>query len=313
MILVTGGLGYLGGRIVSYFIDSGQTVRIASSRIKPEIPEQFSSCEIVYINFNDSITLENACDKVSFVIHLAGLNAKESKEDAKAALFVNGLGTLKLLEAAEKKGVSRFLFFSTIHVYGFPLVDQIEESLLPLPIDQYSITNRLAEDYVLSANRNKKLKGAVIRLSNAVGKPVIYRSNCWSLVVNDLCHQAIKLKSLKINSDGRQSRDFIAIKDICNAMEFIMTLPNKKFRGEIFNLGGTAHTIYEIALLIAERYYILFGFKLKIETQVQVKSKELSDKFVFSTRKLDKLGLVSKNHLIFEIDQLLKYCDKNSK
>ena len=47
MILISGGLGYLGGRIAEYLLNSGFHVRIGSSRINPEIPLNLSSCEVV--------------------------------------------------------------------------------------------------------------------------------------------------------------------------------------------------------------------------------------------------------------------------
>ena len=226
-------------------------------------------------------------------------------------MLVNGLGTLKLLQAAEKEGVHKFLFFSTIHVYGSPLIDNIDETSELSPSNYYSISNRLAEDYVIYANQHGKISGAVVRLSNAVGKPIDYESNCWSLVVNDLCHQAVKFNYLKLNSDGKQKRDFIPITDIFEAVVFLIELPYSEYNGQIFNLGGKAFTIYEIALLIAERNKILFGINIDIEAEKTLKNDLNFSDFYFNTNKLANLGFKQNNNLSFEIDLLLQFCAEN--
>jgi len=308
MILITGGLGYLGGRIASKLVFSGLSVRIASSRKNPKVPKVLSSCDIVHIDFSNVNSLEAACKDISIILHLAGINAQTSEDDPESALLVNGLGTLKLLQAAEKKEVSRFLFFSTVHIYGSPIRGKIDETVLPIPSNHYSITNRLAEDYVLLANRHGKISGAIVRLSNVVGKPIDDGSNCWSLVVNDLCRQAIESQYLKLTSDGKQQRDFITISDVCDIVGFLIELPFNQYRGEIFNIGGKVYTIYEIALLIAERYHSIFGTIIRVEIGKNPIKEIISNDFHFNTNKLENLGFKLNNNLRSEVDLLLQYC-----
>ena len=312
MILITGGLGYLGGRIAAQLILAGLKVKIGSSRKNPKIPKALSSCDIVYIDFFDNKSLESACNKVSIILHLAGINAYNSEDDPESALLVNGLGTLKLLKAAEKEGVHRFLFFSTMHVYGSPLMNKIDETKVPSPSNHYSISNRLAEDYVIHANQYGKISGAIVRLSNAVGKPINDESNCWSLVVNDLCQQAVEFNYLKLTSDGKQQRDFIPIADICDAVLFLIELSDNQYSGQIFNLGGAVFTIYEIALLIAERNNSIFGTTIEIEVEKNPKKEIISNTLYYHTNKLANLGFKQNNNLSSEIDLLLQFCANKS-
>ena len=95
MILITGGLGYLGVRITDYLLTLGYDVKIATSRKSPVIPEKFAKCECVKIDFNNEQSLYNAVDGVEHIIHLAALDADSSKKNPESALLVNGLGTLK--------------------------------------------------------------------------------------------------------------------------------------------------------------------------------------------------------------------------
>lgn len=308
MILITGGLGYLGGRIAAHLILAGFKVRIASSRKIPKIPNVLSSCEVVYIDFLDNDSLEDACNNVSIILHLAGIDAHNSRDDPESALLINGLGTLKLLQAAEKEEVNKFLFFSTIHVYGYPLVNRIDETKVPVPSTHYSISNRLAEDYVMLASQHGKISGAIVRLSNAVGRPIDDESNCWSLVVNDLCRQAIEFNYLKLASDGKQQRDFIPISNICDAVEFLIELSESQYSSQIFNLGSEVYTIYEIALLIAERINLIFGINIEVEIEKNSKKEVISNNLHYNTNKLASLGFKQNNSLSSEIDLLLKFC-----
>jgi len=311
MILITGGLGYLGGRIAAHLVLLGFPVRIATSRKNPIIPKVLSSCDIAQIDYKEPKSLQSVCKKVSIILHLAGINAKTSEDDPENALLFNGLTTLKLIEAAQKEGVSKFLYFSTIHIYGNPLTGKVDEEELPRPISHYSITNRIAEDYVILANSYGKLSGAVVRLSNAVGKPIDNLSDCWSLVVNDLCRQAVEKQCLQLNSEGKQQRDFIPITDICNAVEFLIKLPDTNFNGQIINLGGRTYSIYEIALLIAKRSKSILGINVEIKKETKSIKETSSNNLNYKNNKLVNLGFKSKNNLNFEIDQLLQFCNNN--
>ena len=105
VVLITGGLGYLGGRIVKHLLSLGFRVRIASSRSSPSVPGELSECEVFSYNLAEESTLSKVCKNVSSIIHLAALNAQQCNHDPEAALLVNSLGTLKLLNAAKKNGV----------------------------------------------------------------------------------------------------------------------------------------------------------------------------------------------------------------
>ena len=78
MILITGGLGYL-GKITSYLLALGYKVRLASSRSNPEIPENLSSCQVVKIDLQELKSLESSCEGVAGIIHLAALDASGSQ------------------------------------------------------------------------------------------------------------------------------------------------------------------------------------------------------------------------------------------
>ena len=308
MILISGGLGYLGGRIAEHLLNSGFHVRIGSSRINPEIPLSLSSCEVVICDLSDKRSLENACKNVSSIIHLASLNAQECDHDPEAALLINGLGTLNLLNAAKKMGVTKFVYFSTAHVYGSPLQGIIDENSTPRPIHDYAITHRLAEDYVLQANSNKDITGSILRLTNSVGSPLNSKANCWMLVVNDLCKQTVLNQSMELHSDELVQRDFIPISTVCSTVVDVLT--SDVLDGEIANISSSVVlTLRELTNLIADRSEVVLGFRPNINFKRLPKGKPLESLFI-SNSKLKSSGCIIDTDLSYEIDQLLLNCNQ---
>lgn len=308
MILITGGLGYLGIRITDYLLTLGYEIRIATSRSSPIVPETFNACECVKIDLNNEESLYNAVDGAEYIIHLAALDADSSKKNPESALLVNGLGTLKLLSIAESQSIKRFLYMSTVHVYGSPLRGLITESSATQPMHSYSITHRLAEDYVISYNQQNSLAGVVFRLSNAVGSPSDGEGSAWKLVVNDLCKQVVINKSIQLHSNRYLLRDFVPMTTVVKAVSDSLTNPS--YVGEIFNLSsGISLSLGELADLISVRSQRLLGFKPNIYFNGVNENNYLKQNLIISNTKLRDLGFEIEQDISKEIDKILLNCN----
>ena len=234
-ILVTGGNGYLGGRIVEYLTQKGFHVKVGDRNI-----------------FLTDNSLDFSCKGVVVIIHLAAMNAYNSSKNPESALLVNGLNTLRLLCSAERMGVSKFIYFSTAHVYGSPLSGALNEGVTPRPVHHYSITHRLSEDYVLEADSRGNISGVVFRLTNAVGPPIKKSTNCWMLVANNLCRQVATDRKIILNSNVLIERDYVPISSVNSAVYFALIYD--KLNSGIFNLSsGCSYTLGELAELISNR------------------------------------------------------------
>jgi UDP-glucose 4-epimerase len=308
LVLITGGLGYLGGRISEHLKESSYQLRIATSRDNADVPEELSGCDIVKIDLLNSETLESACEGVTAIIHLSAMNAQNCMSDPEQALLVNGLGTSNLITAALKQNVKKILYFSTAHVYGSPLRGEINENTLPKPTHTYSITHRLAEDYVIEANESNHIHGVVFRLSNAIGLPVDKNADCWSLVVNDLCRQIVTNGSMLIHSSKSVQRDFVSITDVCRAVLFFLKKHDDSLAGEVFNItNGVSITLKELSEVLISRSKLVLGFKPEIK--FQNKSEEIeSEKLILSNQKIQKVGFSFSSNLEQEIDNLIRHC-----
>ena len=265
-VLITGGLGYLGGRICRAFSEAGWFVRVTTRRAISAAPKWAASCDVVELDANNEADLRRACAGCNLLVHLAAANEVDSARDPKSALRVNGQEGLAWLLAAEAEGIKRIVYFSTAHVYRAPLVGRFDEQTLPNPRHPYAITHRVMEDFVLAAHASRRMEGVVLRLSNAIGAPVDPNINRWTLVANDLCRQAVVNGSLTLKSSGLQLRDFIALADVTRAVLHFSELSRGKLQDGLYNLGsGHSTSVYDLAGLIATRASLILGRDITIE------------------------------------------------
>ncbi len=308
-ILITGGLGYLGGRVSKYLSETTDyELRITTRKNPNDCPVWLKNGEIIKLDFVSDNDFSLLCEGVKCVIHLAAMNEIDCASDPVSALAVNGLGSLKFLNAALKAGVKRFIYFSTAHIYGSPLQGIINEKSCPRPVHPYAISHRTAEDFVLSAHDKKAIVGIVLRLSNGLGCPVSSDINRWTLLVNDLCRQAATTGKLILKSSGIQKRDFIALTDVCRAVSHLLTLPAERCLDGLFNLGGECSmSINEMAGLIADRCNKVLGFMPEI-VMLKTKDNNISMPLEYSIDKIKSTGFELNRNIIEEIDSELKFC-----
>jgi len=309
IILITGGLGYVGGRITKYLSDNyNYKLRITTRQTVVQIPSWLRNGEIIQVDLMSEESLKSACAGIKHIVHLAALNEIESSTNPELALTVNGLGSLKLLCAAEKAGVERFIYFSTAHVYGAPLQGTITEKSLPLPVHPYAITHKTAEDFVLASHDQKVLTGIVLRLSNGFGAPMRPDVDRWTLLVNDLCRQAVTTRKLVLRSAGFQKRDFITLLDVSRAVSHFLGLPVDQCGNGLFNLGGECSMrIIDMVKLIAKRCYKVLGFKPKIIRPAPL-PEETPTALDYRIEKLKSTGFILNKNTNAEIDATLLFC-----
>ena len=307
-VLITGGLGYVGGRIAQALQHSGQfRLRLATRSAAPPPLAWLPDAETVTLDVTSEADLDKACKGVSSIIHLAALNEHECLADPQRALTVNGLGTLKLLQAAQRAGVGRFVYFSTAHVYGAPLTVRIDETSVPRPIHPYAITHRTAEDFVLAAQAMGTLTGVVLRMSNGFGAPAHAGVNRWTLIVNDLCRQAATTGKLTMRSAGLDQRNFIALADVGRASLHVLNLANESIGDGLYNLGGrTSLRVIDLAKLIAQRCEVILGHRPPIVHPVA--TGEVPPTLDYRSDRLSATGFDVSASMNDEIDATLRLC-----
>jgi UDP-glucose 4-epimerase len=305
-VLISGGLGYLGGRISQLLLNAGFNVEIATSRHDVVVPDILGGCGLRYINLEDFESLKKATTGIDVVIHLAAMDSNSCSKNPEKSLLVNVLGTLNFLKAAKASKVKTFIYSSTVHVYGSPLQGEINELTLPRPSHDYSITHRAAEDYVLKESESTGLKGIVLRFSNIVGSPLTKDVNCWDLVVHDLCRQSIMNKRMCLLSNNSILRDYLPISDVSTIILNIISKPNifKITSGSIINITkGKSLTLIEVASLVAARCKILFGFRPVIVSNED--GQKTKQRLLISNQTAVDIGFNFNSSLSSEVDSIL--------
>lgn len=304
-ILITGGLGNLGSWLTRHFCALGWEVTVLGTSFRPILPEftfNFITCDIT--NFD-------LCKKVlsncffDYVIHTASFNDTFMPNYALKSLEINALGTRNILESLEKTNLNNFIYLSTFHVYGHAK-GEITENTPTAPIHDYATTHLFGELYVEQFHRNTNLPYTIIRLTNSYGCPIEKSSSKWYLILNDLAKMAVSENKIILKSNGKPSRDFIWMGNVCEAMEKICLLKNAP--NDVFNLSGEqSYSMLEIAEKVQNAYSEVYKNKILIRTNeldlneyprnINVSSEKLKNLIVFQTS--DKIEEEAKK--IFEL------------
>jgi UDP-glucose 4-epimerase len=310
-VLVTGGFGYIGGRLAQFLASQKSYEILLGSRWRSKLPAKLPKGKIVQTVWDSPKDLENVCSGVDTIIHLAGMNAQDCTADFAKALEVNAVATARLVQAAIRQKVKRFIYLSTIHAYGNLLTGVISEKTFPVPVHPYAFSHRAGEDVVQAVHQSGEIEGFLVRLSNAYGAPVDKNANCWMLLVNDLCRQAATSGKLMLNSSGMQWRNFISMHDVVRGIKHCMELPSDKCESSLFNLGGeTPYRVIDVAELIVARCEAVLGFKPQIG-RPEPKLDEGYLKLNFQINKLKETGFSLSGDITNEIDATLKFCHEN--
>lgn len=313
-ILITGGFGFIGGRLAQHLKDQGHQI-ILGSRQKND-SKGFPNLEFeVRQTCWDSIPkLRNICSDIDVIIHTAGMCAQDCINDPVGALSSNGLATAKILYAAINQKVPRFIYFSTAHVYNSSLTGVIKETDCTKNYHPYATSHRSGEDVVISAHRENLIHGIVLRLSNGFGVPIHPEVNCWMLLVNNLCRQAVETKKIVLKTSGLQQRNFIPLQEICYAVDFLISKPLHKRHNEnesLFNLGSyKSMSVLDMAILVQSRCQLVLDYKPELSCGLP-NIKEQNTKLDYKIEAIRKLGyhpIIEPNQ---EIDSLLIYCNNN--
>ncbi|MDC3408800.1 SDR family oxidoreductase [Burkholderiales bacterium] len=308
-LLVTGAFGYLGGRLIQALSSSGYQLTCGTRSKADRNLDWLPGARSAQLDWSSDESLRSSCRGIDCVVHLASMNEIQSRKHPIQALETNGVASLRLLEAAKRERVKRFIYISTAHVYGSPLQGYINEKTLPRPQHPYAITHKVSEEFVLAARDLKQIEGVVLRLSNGFGAPATPNVDRWTLLVNDLCRQAVSSSHLRLNSDGSQLRDFITLGDFTRAILHIISLDSDYLDNGLFNLGsGKSVSILKMAERVAARWRANSGREIDI---MRPDGHALSPAPLnFCCEKLINTGFTLTSKVDDEIDATLELCNR---
>ena len=310
-ILITGGSGFLGGRLASFFHDLGHDVCVCTrSAAINNLPQKI---RVRAVDWNSVEELTEVCIDKDVVIHAAGMNSGDCVLDPVAGLEFNGVGTGRLVEAVRLAKVGQMIYLSTAHVYSRTMEGCISEATYPRNLHPYATSKLAGENMVRSLNIDSRLVGLVVRLSNAFGSPVNQEADCWNLLVNGLCREAIESKQLTLLTGGKQLRDFIPVTLVCEQLAYVIFERWEYLDGDILNIGsGTSRSTQDMALLVGNRCQKVLGYSPELRTSDYFED-IASQGFSYSSLKLPPLFAQPDfgSRFVGEIDELLSFCSLN--
>jgi len=318
-VLITGACGYLGARLCKHLAKEGYRVTAFDS-YDPSAHTQWMSLmdEVVVGDIRDESTISDLADRnFDVVVHLISLDHFKSEENPNFVSSINVLPTWNLLDKLTQNGLDKFIYFSTIHVYGKLPRETINEDYPPNPLNAYGLTHLLSENICNYYNNQTDTECINIRLSNSYGSPVFNENNCWWLVINDLCKTAIENNEIRLKSDGSPQRDFIHGDDVAGAIEVL--IKSKKNNGNnIFHIAsGETLTILELAYKVKTVFAQRYKKNIKIilpdnsisEYPAPDSSKDIY-RYVISTNRLKNLGFKQGLDLGLGINEIFNYLKK---
>ena len=249
-ILVTGGAGFIGSHLVAKLAQQGYSVRVLDnlstgklSNIERLLKE--GSVDFTKGDIKDASTVKAAVSSVDVVYHLAAqISVPLSILNPKLNHEVNVVGTSNLLSASKNAGVGRFVFVSSCAVYGEPIYLPIDETHPTNPISPYAESKLISEQECIKLSKKHEIEAAVVRFFNVYGPR--QGLNEYSGVITKFIEKIKKKLPLTIFGDGQQTRDFVFVQDITNAL--LLASKSKDANGQIFNIGtGKATTIKSLA------------------------------------------------------------------
>ena len=250
-ILVTGAAGFLGSALANRLAADGHAVR-GLDDLSAGDPSRLSA-RVLFTrgDVNDRPKLWTLLNDVECVYHLAArVSVPESVLYPREYNAVNVGGTVSVMEAMRDAGVRRVVFVSSGAVYGEQGSIPLVESQAPDPRSPYAVSKLSAEYYVHTIGVLWGIETVALRVFNAYG-PGQPLPAAHAPVIPRFLKQALNGASLVIHGDGSQTRDFIYVDDVVEALVAAATAQSVDRR--VINVGsGRPTSIYELAQLVSQ-------------------------------------------------------------
>lgn len=245
-VLVTGGAGFIGSHICERLHALGwetHALDSLSTGIAGNIPPGVS-LHVMDVRSEADVLALMIDRRFDAVVHCAAQTSVErSMIDPEFDRDVNVTGTRRLIDAARRTGVRRFVFMSSGGAIYGETDDPATEQSVPRPHSYYGIHKYVAEEFV----RASDLPFAILRPSNVYGRR--QRSDAEGGVIAIFCERLADAGRLEIHGDGTQVRDFVSVDDIVSAVQ----LGIETTEDAIWNVSsGTATSILDAARMVGQ-------------------------------------------------------------
>jgi UDP-glucose 4-epimerase len=251
-VVVTGGAGFIGSHTADVYVDAGHAVVVVDNLSSGKAENVHPAAHLVEMDINDP-ALEDLfmSERPDVVSHYAA-NASVSRSVPEPVFDAteNVLGTLRVLEAARKADVGKFVYISSGGaMYGNPEYLPMDEGHPSNPISPYALSKHTGERYVRLYGLEHGMRWSSLRYANVYGP----RQDPFGEagVVAIFCRNLLDGVAPEIHWDGEQTRDFVYVGDCARANLLVLEAGD----GCAYNVGtgvGTSiNTLFRVLTEIA--------------------------------------------------------------
>jgi dTDP-glucose 4,6-dehydratase/UDP-glucose 4-epimerase len=250
-VLVTGGRGFIGARLVLDLLAEGVDVRVLDdgSRGGAELPAEVDALDG---DVRDAETVQATCRGVDAVVHLAAVQGTRNfYKFPDAVLDVNLRGVLNVAQGCAAEDVQRLVFSSSSEAYGIPSEFPTPESaplVVPDPTNprwSYAASKIAGELVVTHTARRHGFEYAILRYHNVYGPAM-----GWDHVIPEFISRLVRDEEFTVQGDGSQRRAFCYVDDAVTPTRAALTVDAAA--NGIFNVGNPAeeHSINDLIALL---------------------------------------------------------------
>ena len=236
--LVTGGAGFIGVNLLRLLATRGVRVRVLDNLVvgKREDLDGLGA-ELVEGDIRDAQAVRRALEGVDVVVHLAAhTRVMDSLADPRENFDVNAVGTLNLLEVCRQRGgIKRFILASTGGAILGDAEPPVHEEMPARPLSPYGASKLACEGYCSAYFGAYGLPTVALRFSNVYG-PYSYQKGS---VVAVFFKRLLAAEPLVIYGDGSQTRDFLFVADLCQA---VVRAADADCGGQVFHIASGIET-----------------------------------------------------------------------
>ncbi|GBD61274.1 MAG: NAD-dependent epimerase/dehydratase family protein [Tetragenococcus koreensis] len=312
--LVTGGAGFIGSNLVNVLVEEGHTVTIVDDLSMGKKDNIVYSKAVHFIE--GSVTdkeLMNGLlmnETFDYIFHFAAIaSVAETVNSPVETHEINFSSVLYLLELCKKfqPNLKRFIFPSSAAVYGDITETPKKEITKVKPMTPYAVDKYSAERSVINYYYLYGTPTTVVRFFNVYG-PNQNPNSPYSGVISILLDRFSRYQrgeevSFNLYGDGKQTRDFVYVKDVIRALSYIINSP--KTLGEVYNIGTSHQT--SLNQVISELSKI---FNTKLHIKIFDERKGDIRLSVADIDKLRELGFEPINGLYQGLSKLVSYTEQ---
>jgi UDP-glucose 4-epimerase len=261
-VLILGGAGFIGGNLSRALVKSGipTTIFTRPTASLGRIQDILDDVELIYGDFLDDSTLEEAINGVDVVFHLISTTFPNRKEKSSVYdVLSNLLPTIRLIEMCLENNVKKIVYASSGGtVYGEPQSNLISETQTLLPKSAYGQSKLTIENYLNFYARTTNLDINILRISNPFGPG----QHSWrvqgivAVAIGCLLHK----RTLQIYGEGETVRDYIYIDDVIEAMLLIASSSGSSIvnisSGKGYSILDIVHKIESLTSQIIDKQFI---------------------------------------------------------